>query len=63
MGKLKGQGAVAKALKQSNQDTTCNTFIDDTVKFVSGHTKRLWKSAVEIASLTQEDLNISRADR
>ena len=25
--------------------------------------KRLWKSAVEIASLAREDLNMSRADR
>lgn len=43
--------------------------IDDTVKFVYGHTqwapdtrKRLWKSAVEILNWP-EDLNISRAGR
>lgn len=43
--------------------------IDDTVKFVYGHTqwapdtrKRLWKSAVEIVNWP-EDLNISRAGR
>ena len=28
--KFKERGAVVKAFKQSNQDTTCITFIDDT---------------------------------
>ena len=38
---------------ESNQDTTYNTCIDDTVKFVFGNTEALWKSAVEIAPLTR----------
>jgi len=37
--KFKERGAVVKAFKQSNQDTTCITSIDDTVKFVYGHTE------------------------
>ena len=33
-----------KALKQSNQDTSCNTSIDDKVKFVCEHTEvQPWK--------------------
>jgi len=39
MEKFKERGAVVKALKQSNQDTTCITSIDNTVKFVYGHTE------------------------
>lgn len=37
--KFKERGAVVKAFKQSNQDTACITSIDDTVKFVYGHTE------------------------
>jgi len=37
--KFKERGAVVKAFKQSNQDTTFITSIDDTVKFVYGHTE------------------------
>ena len=37
MEKFKERGAVVKALKQSNQDTSYNMSIDDTVKFVYGH--------------------------
>jgi len=51
--KFKERGAVVKACKQIIQDPTCITSIDDTVKFVYGHAKRLWKSTVEIASLTR----------
>ena len=31
------RGAVVKDFKQSNQDTTCISSINDTVKFVYGH--------------------------
>ena len=37
--KLKERVAAVKAFKQNNQDTTCITSIDDTVKFVYGHLK------------------------
>jgi len=37
--KFKERGAVVKVFKQSNQDTACITSIDDTVKFVYGHTE------------------------
>lgn len=53
MEKFKERGALVKALKQSNQDTTCNTSIDDTVKFVLDTRKRLWKSVMETALLTR----------
>ena len=36
--KFKVRGAVVKSLKQSNQDTTCDTSSDDTVRLVYGHT-------------------------
>ena len=42
--------------------TLCKTSIDDTAKFVDAHTEVFMKSAVEIASLIREYLNISRAD-
>ena len=32
---------------------TCNSSINDTAKFVYGHTEAFGKSAVEIASLTR----------
>ena len=38
---------------QDTVDTTRNTSIDDTVKFVLETRKRLWKSAVEIVPLTR----------
>ena len=36
---FKERGAVVQALKQCNQDTTCITSIDNTIKFVYGHTE------------------------
>ena len=37
--KFKERGAVVKAFKESNQDTASITSIDNTVKFVYGHTE------------------------
>ena len=53
----KSQGSIAIfllflfifAFKQSNQDTTCITSIDDTVKFVHGHTEAFMEIALTIA--------------
>ena len=39
MEEFKERGAVVKALKQSKQDTTCYTSVDDTVKLVYGDTE------------------------
>jgi len=57
------RGAVVKVLKQGNQDTTCNTSIDDWVKFVYGHTEAIVEITLLRTLLIRQDLNISRADR
>ena len=51
---------------KSNQDivdTTCNTSIDDTVKFVFGDTEAFMEISRGKLYHQPEDLNISRTDR